>query len=295
MSLSRRPKVLVTRRLPQLFDAELNADDRPLNQQELAAAVSDADVLVPTVTDRIDAGVLPGAGSRLRLIANFGVGTNHIDLSAARAQGIVVTNTPGVLTEDTADMAMALILAVSRRLSEGEARLRRGDWSGWAPTDFLGRSLSGKGLGIVGMGRIGQALARRARASGLSIHYHNRHRLPEPVERELEANYWPELDGMLRAVDIVTIHCPATAETRNLIDERRLHLMKALECGAIAGAGLDVYVAEPRVDPRLRSLGNVVLLPHMGSATLEARTAMGDKVIANIAAWTRGETPPDRC
>lgn len=301
--------------MAQLFETRFNPADRPLNQDELSAAAAQADVLVPTLGDRIDAEVI-AAGERLRLIANFGAGTDHIDLAAARSRSIIVTNTPGALTEDTADLAMALILAVPRRFGDGEVMLRRGEWKGWAPMDLLGRGLAGKALGIVGMGRIGQALARRARASGLSIHYHNRRALPESVERESGATHWPALDEMLRSVDILSLNCPATRETRNLIDERRLGLLKpeayiintargdivdqdalieALERGAIAGAGLDVYVGEPQVDPRLLELGNVTLLPHMGSATIETRTAMGDKVIANIAAWARGETPPDPC
>lgn len=321
---SHRPKVVVTRRLPapvearmvELFDTRLNADDRPLTQQELVAAVSEADVLVPTLGDRVDAEIIRAAGDRLRLLANFGAGLDHIDLPSARARGIVVTNTPGALTEDTADIALALILGVSRRLGEGEALLRRGDWRGWAPTDLLGRKLAGKTLGIVGMGRIGRALARRARACGLSIHYHNRRRLAPEAEAEFGAAYRPDLDDMLGEVDILSLNCPATPETRGLIDRRRLDRMKeeafiintargdvvdedalirALQEGKIAGAGLDVYVGEPHVDPRLLGLPNVVLLPHMGSATLETRTAMGDKVIANIIAWSRGETPPDLC
>ena len=302
--------------MAELFEASFNASDDPLDAAGLAAAVADADVLVPTLGDRIDAEVIASAGGRLGLIANFGAGTDHIDLAAAAGRGIVVTNTPGALTEDTADLAMSLILTVPRRFGAGEALLRRGEWKGWAPIDLLGRSLSGKSLGIIGMGRIGQALAKRARASGLSIHYHNRRRLPEPIERELQATYWPELDAMLASVDIASLHCPATPETRNLIDERRLALLKpgafivntargdvvdeealiaALRRGSLAGAGLDVYVGEPKVDPRLLELPNVTLLPHMGSATIETRTAMGEKVIANILAWASGETPPDIC
>ena len=302
--------------MAELFDAEFNVPDHPLDENELAAAVSDTDVLVPTLGDRVGAKIIAAAGERLRLIANFGAGIDHIDLEAARARGMTVTNTPGALTEDTADVAMALVLSVPRRFGEGEALLRRGEWKGWTPTDLLGRSLSSKALGVLGMGRIGEALAKRARVCGLSIHYHNRRRLPEPVEQDLAATYWPKLDEMLGEIDILSINCPATPETRHLIDGRRLGLMKpdafiintargdildqdaliaALERGAIGGAGLDVYVGEPDIDPRLLTLRNVVLLPHMGSATLETRTAMGEKVIANIAAWARGETPPDRC
>ena len=301
--------------MAELFDAEFNADDHAFTAAELIAASACADVLVPTVTDAIDAAVIEGAGERLQLIANFGVGTDHIDLKAARARDIVVTNTPGVLTEDTADLVMALILAVPRRLAEGEKLLRAGEWHGWSPTGLMGHSVTGKALAILGMGRIGRAVAKRARACGLSIHYHNRERLPERVERELGALYWSDLDAMLAAADVLTVNAPHTAETHHVIDARRLSLMKrdaylinaargaiidqdalieALEAGVISGAGLDVFPREPQVDPRLLRLPNVVLLPHMGSATFEGRTAMGDKVIANIRAWADGHRPPDQ-
>ena len=301
--------------MAELFDAEFNADDHPFTAAELIAASARADVLVPTVTDAIDAAVIEGAGERLQLIANFGVGTDHIDLKAARARDIVVTNTPGVLTEDTADLVMALILAVPRRLAEGEKLLRAGEWHGWSPTGLMGHSVTGKALAILGMGRIGRAVAKRARACGLSIHYHNRERLPERVERELGALHWPDLDAMLAAADVLTVNAPHTAETHHVIDARRLSLMKrdaylinaargaivdqdalieALETGVISGAGLDVFPREPEVDPRLLRLSNVVLLPHMGSATFEGRTAMGEKVIANIRAWADGHRPPDQ-
>ena len=318
-----RPKVIVTRRLPapvetrmaELFDVEFNADDHPLSAAALADAVARADVLVPTVTDEIDAALIGRAGERLKLIANFGNGIDHIDLKAARARGIIITNTPGVLTEDTADMAMALMLSVPRRVAEGERLILSGKWAGWSPTAMLGRRVSGKQLGIIGMGRIGQAVARRARAFGLSIHYHNRHRLPDVIENEFNANWHPDLDEMLRTIDIVSIHCPHTAETHHLIDARRLALLgpqvyliniargeivdepaliAALEQERIAGAGLDVFEHEPAVDPRLLALDNVVLLPHMASATFEARAATGDKVITNIRAWTDGHRPPDQ-
>jgi glyoxylate reductase len=318
----RRPKIIVTRRLPEaverrmaeLFEAVFNTKDRPLNGEELAAAASQADVLVPTVTDRIDADVIAAACDRLRLIANFGVGTDHIDLAEAAARGIIVTNTPGVLTEDTADLAMALILGTPRRFGEGEAMLRRGEWGGWAPTDFLGHSLTGKALGILGMGRIGRAVAKRVQGCGLRIHYHNRHRLPEAAEKEIGATWWPDLDDMMREIDILSVNCPHTADTHHLIDASRLAALKssayvintargdivdqdaliaALESGGIAGAGLDVYPEEPRIDPKLLSLPNVMLLPHMGSATVESRVAMGEKVIANILAWAAGRRPPD--
>lgn len=318
-----RPKVIVTRRLPQavetrmaeLFDVELNFADTAFDADQLKDAMARADVLVPTVTDDIDAEIIAAAGPNLKLIANFGTGVDHIDLAAARAKGIVVTNTPGVLTDDTADMVMALILFVPRRLAEGEKLIRDGSWGGWAPTGMLGHRITGKRLGIIGMGRIGQAVAARARGFGLTVHYHNRQRLPEPVERGLEATWWPTLEAMLARVDIVSINCPHTAETHHLIDAAAIKLMQphtylinaargeivdeaalaaALEAGTIAGAGLDVFEQEPAVHPALLGLPNVVLLPHMGSATFEGRAAMGDKVIANIQVWKDGHRPPDQ-
>ena len=318
-----RPRVTVTRTLPEavearmieLFDAALNADDRAMDRAELAAAMADADVFVPTVTDRIDAELIAAAPDRLRLIANYGTGVGHIDLKAARDRGITVTNTPGVLTEDTADMAMALILAAPRRLIEGDKLVRAGEWTGWRPTGMRGHRIGGKKLGILGMGRIGQAVAQRARAFGLQIHYHNRHRIPEVAEAQLGATFHADLDAMLEAVDILTIHTPHTETTGGLVDARRLDLLgpdgwlintargeivdpealvTALTGGRIAGAGLDVYVGEPAVDPRLIALGNVVLLPHLGSATFEGRGAMGLKVIANIRSWVDGHRPPDQ-
>ena len=316
-----RLKLIVTRRLPhavearmaELFDAELSVDDAPMSREALADAAERCDVLVPTLTDRLDASMIEGAGHRLRLIASFGAGTDHIGLAAARARGILVTNTPGVLTEDTADLIMALILCVPRGFGEAERVLRSGGWTGWGPTDMLGRSLSGKTLGIVGMGRIGRAVATRARACGMRIHYHNRSRLPE--REEAGAVYRPELDAMLGESDVLSLCCPYSAETHHLIDARRLGLMKreaflinaargnvvdeeallaALESGALAGAGLDVYPKEPEVNPRLVALRNVMLLPHLGSATIETRTAMGEKVIDNIIAFAAGQEPPDR-
>jgi glyoxylate reductase len=277
--------------------------------------MADADVFVPTVTDRIDAELIAAAPDRLRLIANYGAGFGHIDLKAARERGITVTNTPGVLTEDTADMAMALILAAPRRLIEGDKLVRSGQWTGWRPTGMRGHRIGGKKLGILGMGRIGQAVAQRARAFGLTIHYHNRHRIPEVAEAQLGATWHADLDTMLRAVDILTIHTPHSDSTGGLIDARRLDLLgpqgwlintargeivdpedlvAALTGGRIAGAGLDVYVNEPAVDPRLIALDNVVLLPHLGSATFEGREAMGLKVIANIRSWVDGHRPPDQ-
>ena len=315
-----RPKVVVTRELPAavmdrletLFDATLNRDDAPV---DLAAAMADTDVLVPTVTDQITAELIARAGDRLKLIANFGAGVNHIDLRAARARGIIVTNTPGVLTEDTADMTMALIVAVPRRLVEGEKLVRSGGWKGWSPGGVLGHRIGGKALGILGMGRIGQAVARRARAFGLSIHYHNRNRLPAVIEEELGAAWHADLDEMLGMIDILTIHTPRSPDTENLIDARRIALMRphvylintsrggivdedamiaALEMGHLAGAGLDVWTHEPAIDPRLLALPNVVMTPHMGSATFEGRLATGEKVIANIRAWADGHRPPDQ-
>src|SRR5246127_2066821 len=320
---SKRPFVIVTRKLPdpietrmmELFACRLNLDDKPLGKSELIAAVGQADVLVPTVTDRIDAEVLAGAGPALKLIASFGTGVDHVDLVAAQQRGIIVTNTPGVLTEDTADMTMALILAVSRRLAEGERLIRSGGWAGWGPTSMLGRRIWGKRLGIVGMGRIGMALARRAKGFGLSVHYHNRRPIPDDVESALEATYWESLDQMLAHMDIVSVNCPHTPATFHLLSARRLRLLpppaiivntargegideeelvRLLEIRAIGGAGLDVFEHEPAVDPRLLALDNVVLLQHMGSATIEGRIAMGEKVIINIKTFADGHRPPDR-
>ena len=317
-----RPKVIVTReltdgvmrRMEDLFDATLNREDRGLTRAELEAAVADTDILVPTITDRIDADLLAKASPRLKMIANFGVGVDHIDLHAARERKILVTNTPGVLTEDTADMTMALILSVPRRLGEGEKLIRSGQWDGWKPSGMLGHRVNGKTLGIIGMGRIGRAVAKRAQGFGIRTIYHNRHRLPESIEAELGARF-VELDVLFTQSDIVSINCPHTAETHHLVDAHRLSqmrsdaylvntsrgevldenaLIEALESGRIAGAGLDVYVNEPHVDPRLLNLANTVLLPHMGSATYEGRAAMGEKVIANIRAWVDGHRPPDQ-
>lgn len=318
-----KPRVIVTRRLlpatearmAELFDVHLNADDRSLSRAELAAAMRDCDVLVPTVTDRIDGGLIAEAGDRLGLIANFGTGTEHIDLAAARARRIMVTNTPGVFTDDTADMAMALILAVPRRFAEGERIIREGRWQGWGPSSLLGHRIGGKLLGIVGMGRIGQAVAHRARAFGLNVAYHNRHRVPVAIETMLGARHEPDLDRLVAEADILTLHCPATRETRHLLDTRRIGLMKpdaylvntargelveeealiaALVEGRLGGAGLDVFEHEPAVDHRLLALPNVVLLPHVGSATFEGRAASGERVIANIRFWADGHRPPDQ-
>ena len=320
---AKKPLVIVTRKLPdvietrmmELFETRLNLEDTPLSQAELSAAVAEAGVLVPTVTDRIDSKILSQAGDNLKLIASFGTGIDHIDFAAAKKRNITVTNTPGVLTEDTADMTMALILAVPRRLSEGERLVRAGKWDGWGPTLMLGHRIWGKRLGIVGMGRIGQAVAHRARGFGLSIHYHNRQRVHPETESELKATFWESLDQMLAHMDIISINCPHTPATFHLLSERRLKLVKPhayivntsrgevidekaltrmLESGEIAGAGLDVFEHEPAVNPKLLNLENVVLLPHMGSATLEGRLDMGEKVIVNIKTFADGHTPPDR-
>ncbi|BCA58002.1 2-hydroxyacid dehydrogenase [Sphingomonas sp. HMP6] len=317
------PKIVVTRELPdavmsrmeQLFDATIHRGPTGLSRDQLAVAMATCDVLVPTVTDEIDADLIANAGPDLKLIANFGAGVNHIALKAARARGIIVTNTPGVLTEDTADMTMALILSVPRRLAEGEKLVRSGEWKGWSPGGMLGHRIGGKALGIIGMGRIGQAVALRARAFGLSIHYHNRHRLPAVLEAQLAATWHENLDEMLASIDILTLHTPRNADSEGMIDARRIALLRrhvhlintsrggivdedalvaALEAGALAGAGLDVWKHEPQIDPRLLALPNVVMTPHMGSATYEGRLATGDKVIANIRMWADGHRPPDQ-
>src|SRR6266403_879657 len=327
MSVKKRPLVVVTRKLPdsietrmrELFDTQLNLDDKPMTAAQLADTVKGADVIVPTVTDRIDSAALSKAGGRLKLIANYGNGVDHIDVATALSRGITVTNTPGVLTEDTADMTMALILAVPRRLTEGAAMLTDDKrWTGWSPTWMLGHRIWGKRLGIIGMGRIGQAVARRARAFGLQIHYHNRRRLPAKIEEELGATYWESLDQMLARMDIISVNCPHTPATYHLLSARRLKLMRPeayvvntargevvdenalirmLAAGELAGAGLDVFEQEPAVNPKLLRLaraGKVVLLPHMGSATVEGRVDMGTKVIINIQTFMDGHRPPDR-
>ena len=319
------PLVVVTRKLPdvvetrlkELFDARLNLDDKPMGQAQLIEAVKTADILVPTVTDRIDRSVIAAAGPQLRLIANFGTGVDNIDLDTARNRGIIVTNTPGVLTEDTADMTMALILAVPRRLAEGSAYLKdhKTNWAGWSPTWMLGHRIYGKRLGIVGMGRIGQAVARRAKAFGLQIHYHNRRRVAAEIEAELEATYWEGLDQLLSRIDILSVNCPHTPATYHLLSARRLKLLKSscfivntsrgevidenelarlIESGAIAGAGLDVFEHEPSINPKLLASDRVIALPHLGSATMEGRVDMGEKVIINIKAFVDGHAPPDR-
>lgn len=318
-----RLKIVVTRKLPEpvetrmmeLFDAELNVADTPMTGDQIVEAMQRCDVLVPTVTDRLDARIISRAGNRLRLIAQFGAGVDNIDVATAVQRGIAVTNTPGVLTEDTADIAMALILAVPRRIVEGVKVVEADRFEGWSPTWMVGRRVGGKRLGIVGMGRIGQAVARRARAFGLQIHYHNRRRVHALVEQELEATYWDSLDQMLARMDIVSVNCPHTPGTYHLLSARRLQLMKPsayivntargevideaalarmLEKGLLAGAGLDVFEHEPAINPKLKTLSNVVLLPHMGSATMEGRVEMGEKVIINIKTFADGHKPPDR-
>jgi glyoxylate reductase len=300
--------------MTELFDTRLREHDRPLERDELVAAMRQADVLVPTIADRIDAGMLGQAGERLKLIANYGSGVDNIDVSTARERGILVSNTPGVTTEDTADMTLALILAVTRRIPEGLAVMQTGAWQGWAPTAFLGQRVGGRRLGILGMGRIGQAVARRARAFGMQIHYHNRRRLRPEIEAEHEATWWESLDQMVARMDVISVNCPHTPSTFHLMNARRLKLMKpgavivntsrgevidenaltrGLRAGEIGGAGLDVYERGTEINPRLQDLPNVVLLPHMSSATDEARVEMGEKVLINIKTFADGHRPPD--
>jgi lactate dehydrogenase-like 2-hydroxyacid dehydrogenase len=320
---AKKPKVIVTRKLPdpvetrmrELFDTELNLTDTPLTRAQLEDAVARADVLAPTITDHLDAELIARAGPKLKLIANYGAGVDHIDVPAAIARGIMVTNTPGVLTEDTADLTMALMMAVSRRIVEGANVAQAGGYQGWAPTWMMGHRITGKRLGIIGMGRIGQAVARRARAFGLQIHYHNRKPVSSRIAEELEATYWESLDQMLARMDIITVHSPHTPATYHLLSARRLKLLQPhailvntargeiidetalgdlLREGAIAGAGLDVFEHEPAINPKLLGLPNAVLLPHLGSATIEGRIDMGEKVIINIRTWMDGHKPPDR-
>jgi len=320
---SQRLSVVVTRRLPEvvetrmkeLFNVRLRDDDTPMSRQELVEAMQSTDVLVPTIGDQIDAGMLGQAGPQLKLIANYGAGVDNIDVQTARQRGVLVSNTPGVLTDDTADMTMALILAVTRRIPEGLAMMQQGQWQGWSPTSLLGARVGGRRLGILGMGRIGQAVARRARAFGMQIHYHNRRRLRAETEEALEATYWESLDQMVARMDVISINCPHTPSTFHLMNARRLKLIKpdavivntsrgevidenaltrGLRAGEIAGAGLDVYEHGHDVNPRLRELPNVVLLPHMGSATREGRVEMGEKVIINIKTFADGHRPPDQ-
>ncbi|WP_369057979.1 D-glycerate dehydrogenase [Caulobacter sp. 73W] len=320
---ARKPKVVVTRKLPdpvetrmrELFDTELNLDDAPMSADQLIDAMNRADVLVPTITDRIDSRLLSQAGEQLKLIANFGAGVDNVDVEAANARGVTVTNTPGVLTEDTADLTMSLIMAAARRVVEGANVVQSGDFSGWSPTWMLGRRIWGKRLGIIGMGRIGQALGRRAKAFGMQVHYHNRKPVSPRIADELGATYWESLDQMLARMDVISVNCPHTPATYHLLSARRLKLLRTdaivvntargevidegalanmLARGEIAGAGLDVYEHEPAINPKLLKLPNVVLLPHMGSATVEGRIDMGEKVIVNIKTFMDGHRPPDR-
>ena len=317
-----RTKVVLTRRLPEpvetrlkeLFDVTLRDHDTPMSRAELVDAVKTCDVLVPTITDKIDAGLLGQAGENLKLIANFGAGIDHIDVETARQRGILVSNTPDVVTEDTADMAMALLMAVVRKIPQGLQAMQSGEWTGWSPTAYLGGRLGGRRLGILGMGRIGQAVARRASAFGMQIHYHNRRRLRPEIEDTLGATYWESLDQMVARMDLLSINCPHTPSTFHLMNARRLRLLKPsavivntsrgevidenaltrmLRANELAGAGLDVYEHGTDINPRLRELENVVLLPHMGSATLEGRIEMGEKVIINIKTYADGHRPPD--
>ena len=323
LSRIERPSVRVTRtllpavekRMAELFDTRFNADDVPLTRDALVAAMADCDVLVPTVTDTIDASIIAAAPPRLKLIASYGAGVNHIDLAAAKAKGIMVTNTPGVFTDDTADLTMALILNVPRRLGEGHRAMRNGEWSGWSPTGMLGHRIGGKTLGIIGLGRIGEAVAMRAKAFGMNIIYNKRSRLPASVEDELGVTFEPDIDRLVARSDIITLHCPLTADTDKIINAERIAHMKpnayvinssrgelidedalieALQSGRIAGAGLDVYTHEPAVDSRFLSIANAVLLPHLGSATFEGREASGERVITNIRVWADGHRPPDQ-
>ncbi|MCR8549112.1 D-glycerate dehydrogenase [Salipiger sp. P9] len=319
----KRLSVVVTRRLPEavetrlseLFDVTLREDDTPMTRAELAEAMAQADVLVPTITDQIDAGLIGQAGENLRLIANYGAGIDHIDVETARRRGILVSNTPGVMTDDTADMVMALMLAVTRRMQEGLAVMQAGEWDGWAPTAFLGTRLGGKRLGILGMGRIGQAVAKRAQAFGMQIHYHNRRRLRPEIEENFEATWWESLDQMVARMDVISVNCPHTPSTFHLLNARRLRLLKPravivntsrgevidesaltrmLKAGEIAGAGLDVYQHGIKGNPELVNMPNVVMLPHMGSATIEGRIEMGEKVLLNVKTFADGHRPPDQ-
>ncbi|KAF0174023.1 MAG: 2-hydroxyacid dehydrogenase [Rhodobacteraceae bacterium] len=318
-----RLNVVVTRRLPEpvetrmkeLFNVELRDPDTPMSRDELAEAMRRCDVLVPTITDQIDAGLIAQSGTQLKLIANYGSGVDHIDVATARQRGILVSNTPGTVTEDTADMTLALILSVTRRIPEGLALMQAGKWEGWSPMNLLGGRVGGRRLGILGMGRIGQAVARRARAFGMQVHYHNRKRVRPEVEADLEATYWDSLDQMIARMDIISVNCPHTPSTFHLLNARRLKLLKpsaviintsrgevidenalarGLKAAEIGGAGLDVYEHGTEINPILRELPNVVLLPHMGSATVEGRIEMGEKVIINIKTFADGHRPPDQ-
>ncbi len=314
VSITRRLPEQVEKRMRELFEVRTRSNDDPMTRSELAAAIADSDVLVSTITDIIDQSLLAQAGERLRLIANFGAGFDNIDVKTARVRGIQVSNTPDVATEDTADMVIGLILAVSRRLREGIQLMESNEWKGWAPTAMMGNRVGGKKLGILGMGRIGTAVARRARAFRMQVHYHNRHRVHPDIEAELGATFWESLDQMVHRVDILSVNCPHTPSTYHLLNARRLRLMRPdsvivntsrgevidqnalirmLEKGEIGGAGLDVFAREQNVNLPPRGLSNVVLLPHMGSATIEGRIEMGEKVLVNVKTFADGHRPPD--
>ena len=318
-----KPKVVVTRRLPatvenrmkELFDVELNENDIPMSAKELAVAIGKADILVPTISDTIDSKLLARAGENLKLIASYGAGFDHIDVQTARQRGILVSNTPGVLTDDTADMTLALMLGVMRRFQEGASLIQKKSWDGWSPSAMLGTRLGGKRLGILGMGRIGSAVATRAKAFGMEINYHNRKKLHPALEAPSDATFWENFESMLAEIDVLSINCPHTPSTFHMINGGRLSLMKesafivntsrgevidenalarALKNKKLAGAALDVFEARKEVNPQLRNLPNVMLLPHMGSATDEARIEMGEKVIINIKTFIDGHRPPDQ-
>ncbi len=318
------PSLVITRKLPKVVEdrmvelfmnVKLNVDDTPYSRESLQNVLETCDILVPTLTDKLDAELLSNPRNAVKLIANFGNGTDHIDIKSARDAGIVVTNTPNVLTSDTADIAMALIISIPRRLVEGTRRVAKDQFSEWKPTHMLGSRLLGKSLGIIGMGRIGIAVAQRAYSFGMKIHYHNRRRLEKNIEDVVEATFWGSLDEMLSEMDIISIHCPHNQDTHHLLSRRRMKILKPsayvvnvsragiideselirnLEAGKIAGAGLDVFEHYPSVNKKLQKLKNVILLPHMGSATLESRIEMGEKVIINIKTFVDGHRPPDR-
>ena len=319
----KKPKVIITRRLQdrvekrmkELFNVDLSSAEYPVSKKELLSAVKEADILVPTIGDRIDASILSAAGSNLKLIANYGAGYDHIDIKTALQRGIIVTNTPSVLTTDTADMTMALILAIPRKLREGHEEMQSGNWKGWSPSAMIGMRITGKKLGILGMGRIGQAIAKRAIAFDLDINYHNRRRLHENIEKSLSAKYWENLEEMLAAVDILVVSASLNPSSLYLLNAKYLGkmkqsayivnisrgeiidqkaLVKQLKNGLLGGAGLDVYDSEEVIGSDFKSLKNVFLLPHMGSSTLEGRIEMGEKVIINIKTYLDGHRPPDQ-
>ena len=321
--LRKKPKVFITRRLPkkietrmmELFDATLNDTDLLLKEDELISVFKKYEIIVPSIADNISKRVIENAGLQLRLIANFGAGVDHIDIEEAKEKNLIVTNTPGYLADDTADLVMSLLLALPRRLYEGSRVVANGSWNGWSPTSLLGNRIYGKRLGIIGMGRIGRAVAHRAKAFGISIHYHNRKRLPSLMEEEYDATYWKNLDEMIPRMDIISVNCPLTNATKGLLSSQRLKLMtkdsylinssrseivdeKALAYmlkeKKIAGAGLDVFSRRKDDTSQLLELSNTILIPHMGSATIEGRIEMGEKVIVNIKTYIDGHNPPNR-